>query len=99
MLAVPTLAGAVQGAPVGAGAGRAFAGWPAGASPQEIGRRLAESYLGRPLPAAPMHYAEACTWYGALAFARVAGDQGLDRRLVARFDPLLTPAGAAVLPA
>ena len=47
MLALPTVAGAAHGAPAGAGLPRAFAGWPAGASPQEIGRRVAG--LGRRL--------------------------------------------------
>jgi rhamnogalacturonyl hydrolase YesR len=98
MLAVPTVAGAAPAGPPAAGT-RAFGDWPAGASPREVGRRVAEAYLARPLPASAMHYAEACTWYGALAFARLAGDQSLDHRLVARFEPILTPAAAAIVPA
>jgi len=46
-----------------------------------------------------MHYAEACTWYGALTTAKLSGDAALEKGLIARFAPILTPAGAAVIPA
>ena len=46
-----------------------------------------------------MHYAEACTWYGALTTANLLGDAALETALVARFSPILTAAGAAVVPA
>ena len=76
-----------------------FEGWPAGSSPREIGVRVVRNYLARPLSlTAPMHYAEACTWYGALTTAKLLGDTALDAALVARFSPVLTPAGAAVVP-
>src|SRR5512135_2251882 len=45
-----------------------------------------------------VHYAEVCTWYGALSVAELAGDRELRDRLVRKFDPLLTPAGARHLP-
>ena len=45
-----------------------------------------------------MHYAEACTWYGALTTAKLTGDTALENALIARFAPILTPAGAAVIP-
>ena len=76
-----------------------LASWPAGSSPQEVGRRLVQNYLDRKLDlASPMHYAEACTWYGALTTAKLIPDTTLDDRLIARFAPILTPAGAAVIP-
>ena len=76
-----------------------FQSWPAGSSPQEVGARVAKTYLARPLAfGAPMHYAEACTWYGALTTAKLIGDAKLDAALVARFSPIVTPAGAAILP-
>jgi unsaturated rhamnogalacturonyl hydrolase len=76
-----------------------FDAWPAGTSPQEVGARVAKNYLARPLAlGAPMHYAEACTWYGALTTAKLLGDAPLDTALIARFSPVLTPGGAAVLP-
>lgn len=79
------------------GAAAAFAGddlsdWPAGTGPAEIGRRVAENFLPRPhLPQwedTVIHYAEACAWYGALAFAAETKDAALRDRLIARFEPL-----------
>jgi rhamnogalacturonyl hydrolase YesR len=76
-----------------------FDGWPAGSSPQEVGARVARNYVARPLVlGTPMHYAEACTWYGALTTAKLLGDASLEAALVARFAPIMTPAGAAVIP-
>ncbi len=86
-----------------------FADWPAGASPQEVGRRVADNFAARrmqfenPDPndsyqAKSVHYAEVCTWYGALSVAELAGDRELRDRLVRKFDPLLTPDGARHLP-
>jgi unsaturated rhamnogalacturonyl hydrolase len=73
--------------------------WPVGSSPQEVGARVVRNYLGRPLAlGSPMHYAEAGTWYGALTTAKLIGDASLETALVARFSPILTPAGASVLP-
>lgn len=69
-----------------------FDDWPAGKSPVEIGRRVAENFLVRPhMPMwedTVIHYAEAVAWYGALTFARAAGDETLQRRAVERFEPL-----------
>jgi unsaturated rhamnogalacturonyl hydrolase len=77
-----------------------FDSWPAGSSPQEVGARVARNYLARPLAlGSPLHYAEACTWYGALTTAKLTGDAALESALIARFAPILTPAGAAVIPA
>ena len=73
-----------------------FINWPAGASPQEIGKRVAERYLSftylnlrRNPPGKFIIYPETCTWYGALTFAKLAGDKDLSERLFRRFDPLL----------
>jgi len=78
----------------------AFTHWPAGQSPAEIGRRVAENFSARPFqwqtdPRRPfVIYPEVCAWYGALEVARLTGDAGLQQRLVARYDVLLTPEGA-----
>ena len=83
---------------------RIFSDWPAGAAPQEIGKRVAENFSARPLryetdPAHPtVIYPEVCAWCGALAVAELTGDQELQARLIKKFDPLLTPEGAAHLP-
>jgi unsaturated rhamnogalacturonyl hydrolase len=71
-----------------------FDSWPAGDSPQEIGKRVAEHFVasphgnfGRTNPPAHITYPEVCTWYGALTFAKAAGDTNLAARLVQRFEP------------
>jgi rhamnogalacturonyl hydrolase YesR len=80
-----------------------FNDWPTGRSPREIGKRVAENFVARKLTfevgLEPVHYREACAWYGALTYAALAGDADLDRRLIEKFEPLLKPAGAAYHPA
>ena len=72
-----------------------FKKWPAGGSPQEIGKRVAErliavphSNFSRPGPPPFITYPEVVTWYGALTFAKLSGDKDLDSRLIQRFQPL-----------
>src|SRR3954469_8745626 len=55
--------------------------FPQGSTPQEVGKRIAERYLAmpygnfnRPQPPKYIAYPETCTWYGALEFAKVTGD-------------------------
>lgn len=77
-------------------AGKAdFGSWPTGASPSEIGRRVADRFIasphpnfGRPTPPPRITYPEICTWYGALVFAKTTADEKLARQLVERFEPL-----------
>jgi len=79
-----------------------FGNWPAGTSPQEIGKRVAENFLARPFgygvtnnpKRKAIMYQEACTWYGSLTVAQLTGDKDLQSRLVKKFDPFLTPEGA-----
>jgi rhamnogalacturonyl hydrolase YesR len=79
--------------------------WPEGASPQEVGKRVAENFIGRPhgnqgRPKDPKFiiYPEVCAWYGSLTFANLTNDRGLFDRLVKRFDPLLTTAESHLIP-
>jgi rhamnogalacturonyl hydrolase YesR len=69
-----------------------FENWPEGSSPTLVGKLVAEKYLATPhmfLKAShTIHYAEVCTWYGALTFAFESKDKELSARLVSRFDPL-----------
>jgi rhamnogalacturonyl hydrolase YesR len=57
-----------------------------------VGRRVAERLIGSPHmfygEPGTIHYAEVCTWYGALSFAQLAHEKELGSRLVARFEPL-----------
>lgn len=75
---------------------KGFTDWPAGASPREIGKRVAENFVTRPFehPTGFVIYQEVCAWYGSLTFAHLTGDTDLRDRLVRKFDPLLTPEGA-----
>ena len=75
-----------------------FTDWPAGTSPAEVGKRVAEHFVTSP-HADPKHivYQEVCTWYGALTFAQLSGDKDLSAKLIQRFDPLMTLAGAGLI--
>lgn len=77
----------------GAAAADPFADWPAGRSPQEVGKRVAEHFVVGPHQYNKVHYSEVATWYGALTFAALSKDADLRDRLIKRFDPLL-PNGA-----
>ncbi len=76
----------------GAAGPKEFRNWPAGASPQEVGERVAERFAStvklsedKPL------YPAICTWYGALTFAQLTRDSELSLRLVRLFDEEFTP--------
>ena len=76
---------------------KAFEDWPSGAAPADVGKRVAENYVARDIErwnTGFVIYPEVCAWYGSLTLAALSGDKDLQRRLVARFDPLLTPDGA-----
>lgn len=72
-----------------------FESWPAGSSPQEIGKRVAARFVavphqnfGRTDAPKRITYPEVCTWYGALAFAKATNDEALAKSLAERFEPL-----------
>jgi unsaturated rhamnogalacturonyl hydrolase len=72
-----------------------FSKWPAGTSPQEIGKRVAENFAARQFEWAQgkrqyVIYPEVCAWYGSLTVAQLTRDKDLTTRLVQKFDPLLT---------
>ncbi|HTR80982.1 MAG TPA: glycoside hydrolase family 88 protein [Bacteroidota bacterium] len=79
--------------------------WPAGKSPREIGKRVAERFVaspfggyGRTTPPRVLGYPECCTWYGALTFADLSGDHGMMSRLIKRYEPLLSPPVDSLVP-
>jgi rhamnogalacturonyl hydrolase YesR len=78
-----------------AGRRNEFSQWPAGTSPREIGTRVAENFASRKLGYQTdpgrnaVHYAEVCTWYGALTIAELTRDEDLKLRLIRKFDPLM----------
>src|SRR3984957_15175029 len=71
-----------------------FTNWPAGPSPQEVGKRVAEHFVTSPHQyGATIHYSEVGTWYGGLTFAALTHDDALRIELIHRFEPLM-PGGA-----
>jgi len=69
-----------------------FSNWPAGRSPQEVGKHLAEHFVTTPHQQNPLktiNYSEVCAWYGALSYAQLTHDTELQTKLVQRFQPLL----------
>lgn len=78
-----------------------FNDWPAGASPAEVGQRVAENFAARSFQwqTQPRRryviYPEICAWYGSLTVAGLTRRDDLRQRLFAKYDVLLTPEGAA----
>jgi rhamnogalacturonyl hydrolase YesR len=69
--------------------------FPKGSTPQEIGKKVAARFVslphanfGRPVPPKVITYPETCTWYGALTFSKLTGDEELKKQLIQRFEPL-----------
>jgi rhamnogalacturonyl hydrolase YesR len=76
-----------------------FGNWPVRKSPREIGKRVAERFVeSGHLRDNTIIYPETYTWYAALTFGQLSGDKDLARRLIERFDPLLTPAESKLIP-
>src|SRR5882762_977500 len=76
-----------------------FSKWPAGTSPREVGKRVAENFAARQLEYAEgkrktVIYPEVCAWYGSLTVAQLTNDDDLKTRLIKKFDALLTTEGA-----
>lgn len=66
--------------------------FPSGFTPKEIGKKLGDHFIqGKHLLYGDkwIHYAEVCTWYGALKYAEVAKDEKLILALKEKFDQLL----------
>ena len=71
-----------------------FGNWPKGASPQEIGKLVADHFVTSPHQYTPtLHYSEADTWYGALTFAQLTHDDALRTALIHKFEPMM-PGGS-----
>ena len=68
-----------------------FDNFPVRANPKTVGKKIAERFLksGHQLYFdRGIHYAEVCTWYGALRFAEQTGDKELIKQLRNRFELL-----------
>ena len=76
-----------------------FGNWPAGSSPRELGKRLAENWVKRDFEFQSgkrqfLIYPEACAWYGSLVTAKLLKEKDLQSRLAKEFDRFLTADGA-----
>lgn len=79
-----------------------FSKWPAGTSPAEVGKRVAENFLARKLEVEESKrkfviYPEVCAWYGSLTVAQLTNDANLKSRLIRKFEPLLTTEGSKMI--
>lgn len=69
-----------------------FRNWPAGTSPTDVGKRVAERFVSTvKLDQEAAIYPAMCTWYGALSFAQLTNDTVLLSQLVGIFDRQFTP--------
>ncbi len=72
--------------------------WPVGASPTEIGTRIANKFLETPhsrygnthpdTPPTQITYPDVCTWLGGMWFANITKNENLFKKFEIRFDPL-----------
>lgn len=84
--------------PLGFGQEKYFSNWPAGTSPQEVGKRVAEHFVTSPhQDPHKITYPEVCSWYGALTFAHLSDNKQLTADLIKRFEPLLSPPGSELI--
>ncbi len=72
-----------------------FSQWPAGTSPSEVGKRVAENFVARPLEYTEgkrefVIYPEVCAWDGSLTVADLTKDSALQVKLIKKFAPLLS---------
>lgn len=73
--------------------------WPKGYEPEKLGKDVSVHFLSTPhMRPTRIIYPEVCAWYGALELARVTGDQDLQNKLIARFEPLFSSESALLPP-
>lgn len=78
--------------PLHAAQPKEFRNWPSGASPRDVGKRVAERFASSiDLSKESQVYPAMCAWYGALTFARASADDALAATLVQRFNQQVTP--------
>ena len=68
-----------------------FDSFPKGSEPDAVGKKLVQRFVSSNHMLSggkSIHYAEVCTWYGALRLTQVVGDKELVRKLQERFEPL-----------
>jgi unsaturated rhamnogalacturonyl hydrolase len=93
---------ALMAAAPGFAQNRYFTDWPAGTSPAEVGKKVAEAFVVAPHMESnshgpqSLHYSHVATWTGALQFSALTRDADLTARLVDRFEPFFALNGSRV---
>lgn len=67
--------------------------FPKGSTPKDVGALLGRHFVPTKHmlhDTAYIHYAEVCTWYGALRYSETAGDSELTEGLISRFEPFFS---------
>ena len=70
--------------------------FPEGYTPEEVGTRISKRFISgkhmlhKKNGKDGIHYAEVCTWYGALKYAVAVDDKALIKQLQNKFEPLFT---------
>jgi rhamnogalacturonyl hydrolase YesR len=73
--------------------------WPAGQEPTTVGTKVVQNILDRkPDAARGCTYQETCSGYGAVRFASAINDQDLLNQVITRYQAIITPDGAGLLP-
>ncbi len=78
----------------------AFQNLPANCDPKTVGEKVCANFLPRKIYYNGEHkivYPEVITAFGALRFAKVAGDAALQQQLIDRYAFILTPEGAGAI--
>jgi len=84
--------------PFACGQQKYFSNWPDWASPEAVGKRVAEHFVTSPhQDPQRITYPEVCSWYGALTLARLSKDKDLTAKLMERFQPLLSPPDSGLI--
>jgi rhamnogalacturonyl hydrolase YesR len=76
---------------------KAFQNLPSGCDPKAVGEKVCANFLPRKIyynTDGFIVYPEVCAAFGALRFADAAGDMPLEKKLIARYEFILTPEGS-----
>ena len=97
-LAVKALLAILLLVPFASGQQKYLNNWPDWASPEAVGKRVAEHFVSSPhQDPQRITYPEVCSWYGALTFAQLSKEKDLTTKLMERFQPLLSPPDSALI--
>ena len=81
-------------------ADNSWGAWPAGQDPTTVGTKVVQNLLGRSKLdlSRGLTYLETCSGYGAVRFAAAINHQDLLNQVIQRYQAIITPDGADLLP-